>query len=218
MINDEGSPPRHAKYRARTKSLIGAVQYLVLAGFLTACASATPWRTPTKASSPLESRESSECSLLGRLACGVMAMGSSDTTGNQQGSCIVSRTKGTRVETCSTVNSPARPLRPKPQEATAKFSPTSHGSVHLTWKDNSDNETGFVIERCDRIFRDIHSAKLTASCRGLWKIVATVGANVTTYVDNTVAVNQTYIYRVKATNPFGASAYTPEAVITAPAK
>jgi hypothetical protein len=147
-----------------------------------------------------------------------MAMGSKNGAGDRQGTCTVVRRGGTTVETCGTISAPAQPLQPKPQAATTKLSTTSRSSVQLTWKDDSNNETGFVIERCDQIFEDIRSAKMTVSCRGAWKTVGTVGANITTYVDDTVTANQTYIYRVKATNQFGSSAYTPEAVITAPMK
>ena len=203
---------------ANTQSLILAIQYLALAGLLSACASETPWRIPITTSSPRASQESGECSFAGRLACNAMAMGSTDGAGNRQGTCTASRRGGTTVETCGTTNAPAEPLQPKPQAAPAKLSTSSRSSVQLTWKDNSNSEAGFVIERCDRIFRDIRSAKVTVSCRGAWETVGTVGANVTTYVDDTVTANQTYIYRVKATNQFGSSAYTPEAVITAPLK
>jgi hypothetical protein len=203
---------------ARMQPLVVVIQYLALAGLLPACTSSTPWRIPITASSPRDFQESGECSFTGRLACNAMAMGSRDGAANRQGTCTASRRGGTYVETCGTVSAPARPLQPKPQGAAAKLSTTPHSSVHLTWKDNSDNETGFVIERCDQIFRDIRNAKMTVSCRGTWKTVGTVGANVTTYVDDTVTANQTYVYRVKATNQLGSSAYTPEAVITAPDK
>ena len=203
---------------ASVQSLIVVIQYLALAGLLSACASGTPWRIPITPSSPRDSQESRECSFTGRLACNAMAMGSTDGAGNRQGTCTASRTGGTYVETCGTINAPAQALQPKPQAATAKLSTTSRSSVQLTWKDNSNSEISFVIERCDQILRDIRSAKMTVSCRGAWETVGTVAANITTYVDDTVTANQTYIYRVKATNQFGSSAYTPEAVITAPVK
>jgi hypothetical protein len=203
---------------ASTQSLIVVIQYFALAGLLSACASATPWRIPTTPSSPGDSHESSECSFVGRLACAAMAMGSREGAGNRQGTCTASRSGSTYVETCGTSSAPAQLLQPEPQTATAGLSTSSRSSVQLTWTDNSNNETGFVIERCDQIFRDARSEKMTVSCRGAWKTVGTVVANITTYVDETVTANQTYIYRVKATNQFGSSAYTPEAVITAPVK
>lgn len=203
---------------ASTQSLIVVIQYLALAGLLSACASATPWRIPITPSSPRDSQESGECSFVGRLACNAMAIVSGEGAGNRQGTCTASRKGGTYVETCGTSSAPDQPLQPEPHAATAGLSTTSRSSVQLTWKDNSNNETSFVIERCDQIFRDTQSAKMAVSCRGVWKTVGTVGASITTYVDDTVTANQTYIYRVKATNQFGSSAYTPEAVITAPVK
>lgn len=38
--------------------------------------------------------------------------------------------------------------------------------------------------------------------------LAQVGANVATYVDATVKVGKTYVYRVQAYNEFGASAWS----------
>jgi hypothetical protein len=203
---------------ANTQSLIGVTQALALTGLLSACASATPWRIPITTSSPRDIQESSECSFLGQMACNAMVSASGDGAGDRQGTCTVSRTGATKVETCGTKNATSQPPQPNPRAATANLNTTSRSSVRLTWKDNSRDETGFVIERCDQIFRDIRSSNMTVSCRGAWKTIATVGTNTTTYVDDTVTANQTYIYRVKATNQFGSSATTPEVVITAPVK
>jgi hypothetical protein len=57
----------------------------------------------------------------------------------------------------------------------------------LTWVDNSTVETGFDIERC-----------LGAGCTTFTKIGA-VPANVTTFVDTTLAELQIASYRVRAT-------------------
>jgi len=66
---------------------------------------------------------------------------------------------------------------------------------HLSWNDNSNDETGFVIE----------SRKGAGwSAWGLWSQV-TVGANVTTYNSAPVVLVQ---YRVKAINESGYSAYS----------
>jgi hypothetical protein len=87
--------------------------------------------------------------------------------------------------------------------------------VHLTWSDTSDNESNFIIERCDQV--QLASKDGTATCTGTWRTVATVSANTTKYIDRTASTNQTYIYRVKAVNSQGSSGYT-EAVITTPAR
>ncbi|HZD40696.1 MAG TPA: fibronectin type III domain-containing protein [Terriglobales bacterium] len=134
---------------------------------------------------------------------------------HEQGTCTASRKGSTYVETCGPVRASAQNLPRKSPPASAKPRTTPRSSVQLTWQDNSDNETGFVIERCDEIFRDIHSAKMPVSCRGTWKTIGTVAPNVTSYVDDTTEVDHTYIYRVKATNQFGSSPYTPQVVTTA---
>lgn len=199
---------------ANMRSLIMIIQCLVLAGLLSACASETPWRTPIPTSSSSPPQASEECTVVGRLACNAMALGSSDGSGT----CTRSRSGSTYVETCGTISAPVRPPQTKPQAMAANLTATPRSSVQLTWKDNSDNETSFVIERCDEIFRDIRNAKRMVRCRGSWKAVGSVGSNITTYVDDTVTPKQTYMYRVKAINQFGSSVATPEAVITAPVK
>ena len=67
--------------------------------------------------------------------------------------------------------------------------------LHLTWHDNSHNETGFQIERWTE--RD-----------GQFQFtpVATVGMNVTSYVDTPVADEIFYCYQVRAFNAAGVSA------------
>lgn len=67
------------------------------------------------------------------------------------------------------------------------------GSATLRWTDNSNNETGFRIERAP-------------SGSSNFAVIATVGANVATYTDN-VARN-TYLYRVVAFNATATSAYS----------
>ncbi|MFZ5644708.1 MAG: stalk domain-containing protein [Bacillota bacterium] len=75
------------------------------------------------------------------------------------------------------------------------------GRVKLTWKDNSINETGFVIER------------RTGS--GAFFPVATEAANATTYQEDELSTypvfpGEKYYYRVKAVNNSGQSAYSNE--------
>ncbi|MBL0739818.1 fibronectin type III domain-containing protein [Chryseolinea lacunae] len=73
--------------------------------------------------------------------------------------------------------------------------------IVLNWTDLSSNETGFQIER-------------STSPESGFALVATTGANTTTYINNTgLASGKAYYYRVRATNASGASAYTP--VVTA---
>ena len=74
--------------------------------------------------------------------------------------------------------------------------------VDLRWTDNSNNETNFVVERCTG-----------AGCSNFGPI-ATPTANTTTYHDTAVARRTTYVYRVKAQNAQGDSAYSSSATTT----
>lgn len=74
--------------------------------------------------------------------------------------------------------------------------------VSLAWKDNSNNEDGFQIER--RI-----------GSTGSWQLIATVSANTKSYTDTSTARRTTYNYRVRAFNIAGASAYSNQANVTA---
>jgi hypothetical protein len=70
-------------------------------------------------------------------------------------------------------------------------SATSASAVKLLWKDNSDNEGGF------RIDRSLNGAAFTK--------VATVGTDITGYSDSGLATSKTYCYRVSAFNSGGSS-------------
>ncbi len=80
---------------------------------------------------------------------------------------------------------------------------TSPTSVNLTWRDNSSDETGFVIER-----------KLGT---GAWQILTTTAANVTAYTDATVLPGSSYTYRVRATGAGGDSLNSNEFAVATPA-
>lgn len=69
----------------------------------------------------------------------------------------------------------------------------SFTSASLTWIDNSNNESSFLIERASGIS---------------YTQIATVPANTTSYTDTGLASNSSYSYRVRATNAGGNSAYT----------
>ena len=71
-------------------------------------------------------------------------------------------------------------------------------SFQISWTDNSQDEDGFSIER-----------KLQSN--GTYAVIATVGPNVTSYTDSSLANSTAYCYRVNAFNSAGNSAYTNEA-------
>lgn len=91
------------------------------------------------------------------------------------------------------IPSPTIPDAPSNLIATA----VSNNRIDLSWTDNSNNETGFKIER------------RTES--GTYIEIATVGANVTTYSDTGLSESTRYYYRVRAYNSAGYSNYSNEA-------
>ncbi len=77
--------------------------------------------------------------------------------------------------------------------------------IVLGWNDNSSNENGFKIER--RVIS------------GSWSQIGTTGSNSDStafYTDYSVMPNTTYIYRVRAYNSIGNSAYSDEVTNTTP--
>jgi probable HAF family extracellular repeat protein len=79
-----------------------------------------------------------------------------------------------------------------PSNLAVKFVPLRE--LDLTWADNSDNEQRFEIQR-RRFWSD-------------WATVATVGPNTMTFSDVTVGAYIHYMYRVRAVNAVGASAWS----------
>jgi hypothetical protein len=86
---------------------------------------------------------------------------------------------------------PVAPAAPTSLAATA----SSSTQINLSWADNSNNETGFVIER-------------SATSGSGYASIATVGSNVTSYQNTGLTAATTYYYRVKATNSAGDSGYS----------
>ena len=79
---------------------------------------------------------------------------------------------------------------------------TSATQVKLSWADNSNNETGFQIERWNG---------------SAWAQIGTVGPNVTTYVDTGLSPSTTYYYEVVAYNSAGTAWAASYATVTTPA-
>ena len=77
-------------------------------------------------------------------------------------------------------------------------------SVAVQWDDDSVTETGFEIQR-------------GLGCPALtFTTIGTVGANVTTFTDDTVLPQHTYSYRMRSINQGGTSAWTSEKCVTTP--
>jgi len=79
----------------------------------------------------------------------------------------------------------------------------SFSEIALTWNDNSGTETGFIIER------SIPSVDP-------YQVIATLGADVTSYNDTGLNPETQYRYRVMATSGAGDSNYSNEATATTP--
>ena len=92
-----------------------------------------------------------------------------------------------------TATIPSAPTDLKAETVTAS-------EIKLTWRDRSDNETGFKIER--------------KRGDGRFEEIDTVRANVTSYSDTGLAENTKYTYRVRAYNAAGNSSYSNEASAT----
>ena len=74
-------------------------------------------------------------------------------------------------------------------------SAVSSSQINLAWTDNSNNETGFIVER----------ALLST---GPWTQVATTSANIASWANAGLTPATIYYYRVKAYNSVGNSAYS----------
>jgi subtilisin family serine protease len=96
------------------------------------------------------------------------------------------------------------PTPPPPPDAPSGLTATavSYSQIDLSWADNSTNEVGFAIERCDG-----------AGCTN-FGYYAQVGPGVTTFSNSGLVWNATYRYRVYAFHGNGASAYSNEASAT----
>jgi len=77
----------------------------------------------------------------------------------------------------------------------------SSNSINLSWKDNSDNETGFQVER--KTTDDID-----------WSQIGQAAKDSTTFKDDSLKSNTTYFYRVNAFNAKGNSTYSNETSAT----
>jgi titin len=72
----------------------------------------------------------------------------------------------------------------------------SNSQINLSWKDNSSNETSFVLER-------------SLSQTGGYTVIKNLPANIVSFEDTGLTSATTYFYRIKAVNNIGDSAYSP---------
>jgi hypothetical protein len=113
----------------------------VLVGVLSACSTQPQSNPPGAVAAPSNFQSSEQCSILAVMACNAMALLSS----NSAPTCSAHRAgDGRRIETCGSADTGARAA------ASAPGNPQAY-SVSLAWIDNADNESNFVIERCDQV-------------------------------------------------------------------
>jgi hypothetical protein len=91
-----------------------------------------------------------------------------------------------------------------PSEVTARALVTPALGVRLTWKDNSSTETGFYIER-----------KQAEEPESYYRRIATVGANVTSYLDTPLTLGTGYTYRIRGFNEFARGHHSEEVSVPA---
>lgn len=73
----------------------------------------------------------------------------------------------------------------------------SYNQINISWTDNSNNESGFSIER--------------KTNSGTYTEIATTNQNIANYSDNSISANTSYTYRVRAISIHGYSDYSNEA-------
>ncbi len=91
---------------------------------------------------------------------------------------------------------PTAPSAPTNVVATLQAGP----QINLTWKDNSNNETGYVVQR--------------SLNGGAFSNLVTLANNTTKYLDTAVTAPNTYSYQVCAVNGGGSACSTPTPVVS----
>jgi ELWxxDGT repeat protein len=114
---------------------------------------------------------------------------------------VYATTAGSNTPPSNLASATTQPLIPlAPTNLTAGPVDGSATSIRLAWVDHSGNESGFRIERSNDGTNFIE--------------VATVGADVVSYQDDSLAPATTYTYRIRATNAHGDSDYSNPAAAT----
>lgn len=93
-------------------------------------------------------------------------------------------------------------VNPPPPSTPSKLTATavSSSQINLSWEDKATNETGYKIER--------------KTINGSFSLVATIGANASSYSDNGLTKNTIYTYRIFPYNLTGNGGYSNEATDT----
>lgn len=97
------------------------------------------------------------------------------------------------------ITPPAPPAAPSNLVAT----PLTHVRIDLSWSDESNNESGFEIERLGQ--------------GNPFALIATVGPNQTAYTDMPLEAEEAYCYRIRAVNAYGESDWSDVVCVETPA-
>jgi len=160
---------------------------------------ALSWASSAGASSYNVKRGVASGGPYGLIASGITGLNYTDTTASNGTTYyfVVSASNGggesaNSSQVSATPTAPAAvPAAPSNLRAVA----ASRTQINLSWNDNANNETSYLIERS------------TSSGKGYVQI-ATVGANVASYSNTGLRANKLYYYRVRASNGSGSSAYS----------
>ena len=127
---------------------------------------------------------------------------------DSNGKVLATVTEGVRVAqnltSSKTISLAASDFNASPAAPTDIGAVNSSGQIVLTWRDASNNETGFTIER-------------SSDSGSTWQAIpATLAAGSLTFTDSTVAAGSSVMYRIKALNEFGGSAWLVSGTVTIP--
>src|SRR5262249_18100795 len=107
-----------------------------------------------------------------------------------------SSTNSNSVE--ATTQAAPPPLTSAPSNLTSSI--VSYSQLNLSWTDNSSNEDGFRLERCNGPLASCGDANFAQ--------IAQVGSNVTSFNNGGLQALSTYTYRVRRFNSTGTSGYS----------
>ena len=145
------------------------------------------------ASMPSDARVE-QCSMLGNILCGAVSTMTGETSVEGRPACIARvESGGRRVEQCASAAAPPSSKVSLPTKSQQVPKPEPTKTAHLSWKDNSSNESGF------RIYR-ITGNQITK--------LAEVGPNISSYSDQAAPPKACYV--VVAFNSGGESPPTPK--------
>ncbi len=137
---------------------------LVSVVFAATCSPQPQTHPVDTAPAPANVRMVEQCSTLGNMLCGAVSLLSGETAVERRSACMAYvETSSRRVEQCGPLPASQSSIV---SSSTKPSEPTK--TAHLSWKDNSGNETGF------RIYRITGNQKVK---------IAELGPNTTTYID-----------------------------------